>query len=108
MRISSKNTGIVQEIPREQWEVMRKNGDSRNYNVESESDEDLLSEEIKVEPIALFDKGDDMAGGDDTRVDAGDEIDEVVFLKEQLDALGIKYTWNEGIEKLRKKYGESI
>lgn len=103
MRISSKNTGIFQEIPKWQWDVMIKNGSARNYIIESHSDEDMESTEIEVEPISLFEEEEEA-----TEEAVVEDDDEVAFYKAELDKREIKYHWKTGIEKLKKLYEESL
>ena len=97
MKILSKKTGLPQEIPMEQWEQMKKNGDNRLYTVEDPTDDNLGSVEVVVEPIPMAFESNEVNLEEERK-----------WYMEALDEKGIKYQANTGIKKLKKKYEESL
>jgi len=104
MKIKNRKTGLLYDVSKEEWEGMHERQESRRYDIIDSSDESLLSEEIKVEPINLMGQDDDMAEKSDNTYEDVDE--EAEYIRDQLKGAGIYFHPNTGIEKLRQKYLE--
>lgn len=103
MKIRSKKTGLYHEVSKDEWIAMQKRNDHRPYEVIDDSDQDLMSEIIDVEPMAMFDD-DDMAKGEQPPQEDFDEDEEAEYIREQLRGAEIYFHPNTGIVKLRKLY----
>ena len=51
MIIQSKKTGVIQNVPLEQWKQMKKRGDARKYDIVDNSDDNVRTETIDIEAI---------------------------------------------------------
>jgi len=116
MEIKNKKTGVHYTVSEGEWAGMHERQESRRYDVIDASDKNLLSEEIKVEPISLMDQGevdhqhsmnDDLAEAPaENKYPFEDEDEEAEYLKEQIKGAGMYFHPNTGIVKLRKMYEE--
>ena len=101
MKIKSKKTGYLHDISAEEWVQMRERDEHRLYDVVDASDAHFESNEIKVEPISLFETVITDVTEDGTETEAE-------FIREYLDGIGVPYHANLGIKKLRKLYEDNI
>lgn len=102
MKVMNKKTGLLHDVPKEQWEQMRLRNETRKYSVVDGSDDNVLSEEISVEPVKMYDH-DDMAEKGEPKL-VTDQDAEAEYYREKLREADVPFHPNTGIEKLKQKY----
>jgi len=110
MKVKSKNTGDLHDITRKQWDIMRKRGDNRHYQIIDDTDE-ITQAKIEIEEISVTEFGKEKNDAE-TDYDKLDEIGTEIlekqkeYYREALREADIYFHPNTGLKKLKQKYEE--